>query len=60
MPQGGRWSDLPILFTSGYSENKDSATAQMPNSYYLQKPYSPTALARAVRKILDIPVSPGL
>jgi two-component system, cell cycle sensor histidine kinase and response regulator CckA len=47
-----RFPDLPILFASGYSETQDSAT-NFPHSFYLQKPYSPTALARAVRKILD-------
>lgn len=45
--------NLPIIFTSGYSENKDSTVSGLPNSFYLQKPYSPAALGRAVRKILD-------
>ena len=44
--------DLPLLFTSGYSESKDSASL-LPNSHYLQKPYSPTALGRLIRIILD-------
>jgi two-component system, cell cycle sensor histidine kinase and response regulator CckA len=48
-----RLPNLPILFTSGYSENQDSAVSGFPNSSYLQKPYSPTTLGRAVRKILD-------
>lgn len=52
-----RFPDLPILFTSGYSETKDPAVSQLSHSSYLQKPYSPTALGRAVRKILD-PDSP--
>jgi len=53
-----QFPDLPILFTSGYSETKDSAAANLPNSHYLQKPYSPTALGLAVRRILD-PTSPS-
>lgn len=48
-----RFPGLPILLTSGYSENRDSAASQLPGSFYLQKPYSPTSLARTVRKILD-------
>ncbi|MGB7846128.1 MAG: response regulator [Candidatus Acidiferrum sp.] len=46
--------NLPILFTSGYSESKEVAISQLPNSSYLQKPYSPTSLARAIRRILDL------
>ena len=48
-----RFSTLPILFTSGYSETTSVAASLLPNSYYLQKPYSPTALGRVIRKILD-------
>ncbi len=48
-----RFSTLPILFTSGYSETTSVAALLLPNSYYLQKPYSPTALGRVIRKILD-------
>jgi two-component system cell cycle sensor histidine kinase/response regulator CckA len=48
-----RFPDLPVVFTSGYSENKDFEASKLRNSFYLQKPYSPTALGRAVRKILD-------
>ena len=44
---------LPVLFTSGYSESAGSCHVQVPSSRYLQKPYSPTALGRAVREILD-------
>jgi two-component system, cell cycle sensor histidine kinase and response regulator CckA len=49
----GRFPTLPILFTSGYSESTGAAASLLPNSYYLQKPYSPTALGRVIRKILD-------
>jgi two-component system, cell cycle sensor histidine kinase and response regulator CckA len=45
--------DLPIIFTSGYSEAKDATVSQLQHSFYLQKPYRPTALGRAARKILD-------
>jgi CheY-like chemotaxis protein len=44
---------LPILFTSGFSENANSAVAQVPSSRYLQKPYGPTSLASTIREILD-------
>ncbi|HKM67042.1 MAG TPA: response regulator [Candidatus Acidoferrum sp.] len=44
---------LPILFTSGFSENSNNAVAQVPGSHYLQKPYGPTSLASTIREILD-------
>jgi two-component system cell cycle sensor histidine kinase/response regulator CckA len=36
-----------FLFTSGYTEKLD------PNVAFLQKPFSPTALAAKLREILD-------
>lgn len=49
-----RFPNLPIIFASGYSETQDDSIAStISNCAYLQKPYSPSALARAVRKILD-------
>jgi two-component system, cell cycle sensor histidine kinase and response regulator CckA len=48
-----RFPDLPILFTSGYSKTGDANVAQLANSSYLQKPYSPTSLGRTIRRILD-------
>ena len=45
---------LPILFTSGFSENANNAQAHVPGSHYLQKPYSPTSLASMIREILDV------
>jgi len=48
-----RFADLPVLFTSGYSENTGAGRSQVANSEYLQKPYSPMALARAIRRMLD-------
>jgi CheY-like chemotaxis protein len=44
---------LPILFTSGFSENANNAVAQVPGSHYLQKPYGPTSLASTIRGILE-------
>jgi CheY-like chemotaxis protein len=48
-----RFPALPVLFTSGYMESTETTASQFPNSYYLQKPYRPTSLARVVRKILS-------
>jgi len=44
---------LPILFTSGFSENANKAVVQVPGSHCLQKPYGPTSLASIIREILD-------
>lgn len=44
---------LPIIFTSGYLQDSESLTAAAAYARYLQKPYSPTALACMVREILD-------
>jgi two-component system, cell cycle sensor histidine kinase and response regulator CckA len=48
-----RFPGLPVLLTSGYSEHTGGAASLLPNSRYLQKPYSPTSLARMIRTILD-------
>jgi CheY-like chemotaxis protein len=49
-----RFPNLPVIFTSGYSQE----TANLPDgtrkTIYLQKPYSPTALSKLVRNILDL------
>lgn len=50
-----RYPGLPVVFTSGYSESTGAAASLQPDSSYLQKPYSPTALGRMIRKILDSP-----
>lgn len=47
------YPNLPILFTSGYSENAGATFSQVPKSAYLQKPYSPVSLAGAMRRMLD-------
>jgi two-component system cell cycle sensor histidine kinase/response regulator CckA len=48
-----RFPGLPMLFTSGYSQDSEGVAPLIANSRYLQKPYSPTALGRMVREILD-------
>ncbi len=47
------FAGLPILFTSGYSQDAENIAPATPNTRYLQKPYSPTTLGRVVREILD-------
>jgi PAS domain S-box-containing protein len=54
-----RFPGLPILYTSGYSEYSSLSVSQTPASRYLQKPYSPTSLGRAIREILGNPQSQG-
>ena len=45
---------LKILFTSGYSYDGFGGRAELlPGTSFLQKPFTPTALARAVRTTLD-------
>jgi len=44
---------LPILFTSGYSQDPENLAPAVADAQYLQKPYSPTTLGRLVRQILD-------
>ena len=48
-----RFGPLPILFTSGYSQDSDNLTGSVATANFLQKPYSPTTLGRLVREILD-------
>jgi len=48
-----RFPKLQIIFTSGYSRDRDVRTANLPQALYLQKPYSPTNLGRLVRQVLD-------
>lgn len=45
-----RFERLPILFTSGYSQESRGLEV---TGRYLQKPYSPSSLSRIVREILD-------
>jgi PAS domain S-box-containing protein len=50
-----RFPGLLVIFTSGYSRDRDQRTAVLPQASYLQKPYSPTHLGRMVREVLDAP-----
>ena len=52
------FAHLPILFTSGYSQENHSVAGVASAEHYLQKPYSPTALARLVRGVLDHKIVP--
>jgi len=45
-----------VLFTSGYSAESE-VIPDGARHRYLQKPYSPTTLARLVRQILDGPAA---
>jgi PAS domain S-box-containing protein len=46
--------DLPVVYTSGYSPDlTGSGEALVEGVNFLQKPYQPAALARAVRNCLD-------
>lgn len=45
-----RFGGIPVLFTSGYSQESRDLHA---TGHFLQKPYSPTSLSRIVREILD-------
>lgn len=55
----GRFCQMRVLFTSGYSTACDAVPAGGDTARYLQKPYSPTTLAHLVREILDEPPAPG-
>ena len=48
-----RFEQIPILFTSGYSQDAATLTGADPAARYIQKPYSPTTLGRLIREILD-------
>ena len=49
-----RFEQIRVLFTSGYSTECE-VVPEGTKGHYLQKPYSPTTLARLVREILDEP-----
>ena len=48
-----RHPDLPLIYTSGYVSEPVNFVSSGPPASYLQKPYSPAALARLVRQVLD-------
>jgi CheY-like chemotaxis protein len=46
--------DLPVIFTSGYSQESDEAHRPLLDGVnFLQKPYRPAALIRMIRERLD-------
>ena len=46
--------DIKVLFTSGYTDNAIVHHGVLePGIDFLQKPFSPSALAQKVRKVLD-------
>jgi hypothetical protein len=47
------FAGMPVLFTSGYSQDPEESSSVMADARFLQKPYSPTMLGRLVRKILN-------
>jgi len=49
----GLFAGLPILFTSGYSQDSEGFSSVVADARFLQKPYSPTTLGRLVREILN-------
>ena len=49
-----RWPNLKIVFASGYAESLPAIPASLaPGTAFLKKPYTPSALARKVRDMLD-------
>jgi two-component system cell cycle sensor histidine kinase/response regulator CckA len=48
-----RFPGMPIIFTSGYSQEATGLPASILGTTYLQKPDSPTALGKLVRQVLD-------
>ena len=51
---------LRVLFVSGYSENDISDQGIIhPGIQFLEKPFTPNALARKVREVLDEPLPPA-
>ena len=48
-----RFAGICVVFTSGYSQDSNEATGANEQARFLQKPYSPMALGRLVRKLLD-------
>jgi two-component system, cell cycle sensor histidine kinase and response regulator CckA len=52
----GRWPQLLVLFTSGYPDEAVFHHGMLERgTQFLQKPFSPDALARKARSMLDLP-----
>jgi signal transduction histidine kinase/ActR/RegA family two-component response regulator len=55
-----RWSDLPVLFVTGYSADRLARSdAVGPNDRVLEKPYQFDELARTIRQMLEARVLRG-
>jgi signal transduction histidine kinase/ActR/RegA family two-component response regulator len=55
-----RWSDLPVLFVTGYSADRLARSGAVgPRDRVLEKPYQPTDLARTIRQMLEARTSPA-
>jgi len=53
-------SMIPILYTSGYAGDEVTRRRLLdPRASFIPKPFTPEALARTVRTLLDSPRSPG-
>jgi FixJ family two-component response regulator len=46
-------ADLPVIFTSGYSQESERLPSLISGVNFLQKPYRPAALIRLIRERLD-------
>lgn len=46
-------TELPVVFVSGYTEDSIGARLSQGNATFLQEPYTFTALALKVRRLLD-------
>ena len=50
----GRWPKMRVIFTSGYTENMSLHQGMLQSGEgFLQKPFSPMALANKMREVLD-------
>jgi CheY-like chemotaxis protein len=49
-----KWSDLPVLFVTGYSADRLARTGAVgPHDRVLEKPYQLDELARTIRAMLE-------
>jgi len=49
-----RWSDLPVLFVTGYSADRLARTGAVgPHDRVLEKPYQLAELTRTIRQMLE-------